>query len=187
MTNRTKLAIGALAILLIFFFINQQGQKKYTTKKSDLFTGNTEDVYRFTITKGDEFLELIRMDTTWKIVDNDSLIVKQRSFDNFFDRVLTTRRESVVSQNPEKWSKFSVDDSTGTILSIYDYAGESMGRFVFGSSRSDYSRNYVRINDDPNVYQTSSNIIFQLQTRPTYWGEKPKPPVVEADTTSTEE
>ncbi|SVA69088.1 uncharacterized protein METZ01_LOCUS121942, partial [marine metagenome] len=26
-----------------------------------------------------------------------------------------------------------------------------------------------------NVYLTSKNILHRLQTRPTYWGEKPKP------------
>ena len=64
-----------------------------------------------------------------------------------------------------------------------------MGYYVFGRSKSDYSRSYIRIGDDPNVYLSDQNVTYMLSTRETYWGQKPKvevppPPPIPADTSS---
>lgn len=64
-----------------------------------------------------------------------------------------------------------MDEIQGTTLSVLDGNGKDAGSAVFGTSKSDFSRNYVRIGDDPNVYQTDISIIYQLQTNPTYWGQ----------------
>ena len=48
------------------------------------------------------------------------------------------------------------------------------GDVQFGNSSSDYSRCYVRSNEIPNVYLTNNNIMYHLQTRPEFWGEKHK-------------
>ena len=45
-----------------------------------------------------------------------------------------------------------------------------------GRSKTNWSQNAIRINDGSHVYLTSKNILHRLQTRLTYWGEKPKPP-----------
>lgn len=188
MTKNIKILLGAVVILIILFFINRMGQKKHTTQSEDLFTCNANDICNIVIEKEGEKLEIARIDTIWKIVGHDSLIIKQPRLDNFFTRVLTTKRQSIISRNQEKWATYSVDDSTGTFITLLNYAGDSLDRMVFGRSKSNYSRNYVRIGDDPNVYQTNSNVIYQLQTQPTYWGEKPKPPEPEekVDTTVVE-
>ena len=47
-----------------------------------------------------------------------------------------------------------------------------------------FGKNTIRLGDDPHVYLTDKNILFRLQTRPTYWGEKPKPIEVEPDTSN---
>lgn len=185
MTKTLRTILIALVVLGVAFVINRLGQKKYTTSRTELFTGRAADVHGIVIEKGAERLELFRQDTTWSIVGHDSLVVKESTLNNFLGRVLTLQRESLVSRKPEKWIKFSVDDSSGTAVQLLDRTGAPLGRYVFGTSRSDFSRNYVRSGDDPQVYQTGQNIIYQLQTRPTYWGEVPPPP--EADTTATEE
>ena len=84
-----------------------------------------------------------------------------------------------------------MDDSTGTHLAIINSKGETVGYYVFGRSKSDYSRSYIRIGDDPKVYLVDQNVIYMLATRETYWGEKPKedvppppPEDIPADTTS---
>ena len=37
---------------------------------------------------------------------------------------------------------------------------------------------------EDNVYRTSENIFYMMNTRPTYWGSKPKPIVQPSDTSS---
>ena len=49
-----------------------------------------------------------------------------------------------------------------------------MAYYIFGRSKSDYSRAYVRIWNDPTVYLADENVLYMLSTKVTYWGEKPK-------------
>ena len=131
------------------------------------------------------------MDTIWKISGNDTLEIKPQSMDNLFEKVLKVNKSTIISENPEKYSKYSIDDSTGTHLAVIDFNGETVGYYIFGRSKSDYSRSYVRIGDDPNVYLADQNVTFMLNTRETYWGEKlkeeippPLPVDIPADTTA---
>lgn len=187
MTKRLTWAGGILLVLIVLVIINMFSQNRYRTQTVDVFAIDPDEVYGIRIEKGGDTLELALVDTSWKIVGNDSLVVKKRPLDNFFKNVLTVKRQSVVSKNPAKWIKYSVDDSTGTFLTLKDVAGTELSRVVFGNSKTDWSRNYVRFPGDPQVYQTNANIIYQLQTRETYWGEKPKPKPepVPTDTTAS--
>ncbi|SVB18628.1 uncharacterized protein METZ01_LOCUS171482 [marine metagenome] len=130
------------------------------------------------IQNGEEAIELSRIDTLWQISGNDTLEVKSQSINNLLDKVLKVNRGTIISENPEKYEKYSVDDSTGTHLAVINSKGETVGYYVFGRSKSDYSRSYVRLGDDPKVYLADKNITYMLQTHPTYWGEKPKEEVI---------
>ena len=87
-----------------------------------------------------------------------------------------------MTQKQEKWFTYNVDDSTGTHIALVDWNDETIGYFVFGRSNSDYSRCYVRGQNSDNVYLTNKNVMYNLQTRPTYWGEPPKADVPEQET-----
>ena len=130
---------------------------------------------RFLIQNKTDAIELSRQDSVWVISGNDTLVIKSQSIDNFFDKVLLVEIGTLVSKNPEKWSKYSVDDSTGTHLALIDVEGNTIEYAVFGRSKSDYARNYVRTHKDPQVHLTNTNILHYLSTSLTYWGEAPKP------------
>ena len=66
----------------------------------------------------------------------------------------------------------NIDDILGTHLTFYDFNNDVIETFVFGRSSSDFSRCYIRLGDKPEVYLVNQNIMFNLQTRPEYWGEK---------------
>lgn len=172
MTNNLKILLIGLAVLLAAFFLNSYAQKSRRASPDIIFNADRSNISAFTLQKGPDSLTLELVDV-WTISGLDSLEVKEKIMDNFLDRTLTVRRSSVVSKNPDKWATYSVDDILGTTLSVLDGNGKNAGSAVFGSSKSDFSRNYVRIGNDPNVYQTDISIIFQLQINPTYWGSKP--------------
>ena len=174
MTKNLQIALVVLALLIGVFFINKNSQLKLESVSEVIFTDDTEDIFKFLIQNREEAIELFRVDTMWRIFDNDTLEIKSRSMDNLFDKVLKVNRGTIISENPEKYRKYSVDDSTGTHLAVINSKGETVGYYVFGRSKSDYSRSYVRVGDDPKVYLADLNVTYMLQTRPTYWGEKPK-------------
>jgi len=190
MTKNFQIALIILVVLIGIFIFNKNSQSKLETVSEAIFTKDIENIFKFLIQNGEEAIELARVDTVWRISGNDTLDIKSQSMDNLFDKVLKVNRGTIISENPEKYGKYSVDDSTGTHLAVIDSKGETVGYYVFGRSKSDYSRSYVRVGSDPKVYLADQNVTYMLQTRPTYWGEKPKeevplpPPVdIPADTT----
>jgi len=189
MIKNMQIALIVLVILIGIYFLNKSFQTKFESTSEAIFNDEPEDIFKFLIQEGQEAIELSRADTLWRISGNDTLEVKPRSMDNLFDKVLKVHRGTIISENPEKYGKYSVDDSTGTHLAVINSKGKTVGYYVFGRSKSDYSRSYVRVGSDPRVYLADQNVTFMLQTRPTYWGEKPKdkvlPPAdIPADTTT---
>ena len=188
MTKNFQIALIILVVLIGLFIFNKNSQSKLETVSEAIFTEDIEDIFKFLIQKGEEAIELARVDTMWRISGNDTLEIKSQSMDNLFEKVLKVNRGTIISENPEKYGKYSVDDSTGTHLAVVDSKGETVGYYVFGRSKTDYSRSYIRIGDDPNVYLADQNVTYMLSTRVTYWGEKPKeevlPPPISADTSS---
>ena len=190
MTKNFQITLIIFVVLIGIFFFNKNSQSKLETVSEAIFTDDIEDIFKFLIQKGEEAIELARIDTMWRISGNDTLEVKSRPMDNLFDKVLKVNRGTIISKNQEKYEKYSVDDSTGTHLAVIDSKGETVGYYVFGRSKSDYSRSYVRVGSDPKVYLADQNVTYMLQTRPTYWGEKPKeevplPPPVDIPTDTT--
>ncbi len=189
MTKNVQIALIVLVVLVGIYFLNKSSQTKFESTSEAIFNDEPEDIFKFLIQQGQEAIELSRVDTLWRISGNDTLEVKSRSMDNLFDKVLKVNRGTIISENPEKYGKYSVDDSTGTHLAVINSEGETVGYYIFGRSKSDYSRSYVRVGSDPKVYLADQNVTYMLQARPTYWDEKPKeevlPPAdIPADTTT---
>ena len=149
MTKNLKIALFTLLIFIGLLFLNFNSQSKFESANVPIFLGDSEKIFKFLIQNGNEAIELSRMDTLWKISGNDTLKVKSRSIDNLFDKVLTVNRSTILSENPEKYYKYSIDDSLGIHLAIIDANDKTMGYFIFGNSKSDYYRSYLRVADDP--------------------------------------
>lgn len=174
MAKNLQIALIVLIVFVGLYLLNKSSQSKHNSSTEAIFTNDPEDIFKFLIQNGEEAIELARVDTLWRISGNDTLEVKPRSMDNMFDKVLKVNRGTIISENPGKYGKYSVDDSTGTHLAVIDSKGETVGYFVFGRSKSDYSRSYIRVGSDPNVYLADQNVTYMLSTKETYWGEKPK-------------
>ena len=183
MTKNFKIALIVLVVLIGVYLLNIRSQGKLESTSTAIFTDDPKEIFKVLIQQGEEAVELARIDTIWRISGNDTLVTKPRSIENLFDKVLKVNRGTIISENPEKYGEYSVDDSTGTHLAIINSKGETVGYYIFGRSKSDYSRSYIRVGDDPNVYLADQNVTYMLSTRATYWGEKPKeevpPPPVE--------
>ena len=175
MTRNMKILAIILGVIVILYFISQSGQKKHQAQSNDVFSIVMEEVYRFDVQKDSLYIALQRKDTTWQITGNDSLLIQANRINDVENKVLTIKRESVVSKKPSKWKSFNVDDSLGTKITFYDFNDEVLGEAIFGRSKSDWQRSYVRFIGEDNVYMTNENVINSLQMRPTFWGKKPPP------------
>ena len=88
MTKNLQIALILLIVFTGIYFLNHSSQSKLESTSHAIFTNDPEDIFKFLIQKGEEAIELSRVDTTWRISGNDTLIIKSRSMDNLFDKVL---------------------------------------------------------------------------------------------------
>ena len=185
MGKNLQIALGIVILLLVAYVLNQNSQKKYTAKETAALDIDLNKIFSFTISDPTNSITISRIDTTWEIIDNDTLNVKQQSIDMFLDKVLSVKKGTLISKNKEKWSIYSLHDSNATHVSIFDKENNSINKFYIGQSKSNYANNYIRTENDDNVYLTSENISYYLRPMATYWGEKP-PQLAPTDTTIAE-
>ena len=176
--NKNK-TIGIILVLLIgAFFLNRYIQRKHESTSSLIFSGNTDQIQKVLIQKENDAIQLEFADSSWSIAGNDSLIVRENKITDLFEIVFATEKTTKVSENPDKWYKYSVDDSLGTHLDLISNDDQTLGYFVFGRSKTDWSHNYVRVRKSPEVYLTSSSIIHHLGTTESFWGKEPPAPEI---------
>ena len=182
MTDSLKYTLSALVLLTGIYIYNQNVQQSHIVSDSSIFSGNPEDIHRVLITEGENSLELVRSDTTWRISEADTLLIKENQIKNLFDRLLTVKMEMLISRNETKWEKFGVDDSLGRHLQVFDDKDKKLIHYIFGNAGQDYQHNYIRDSNSAEVYRTNDNVYFLLNSSTTYWGKPPpKPKELETD------
>jgi len=179
-----RIWIIGLVSLLIVFSLSQFKQNSLDTRSDQIFNIDKSDIFEINIHQGIDSLSLSFNGDSWSILNHDSLQVKDNTLNDFFDKLLSLKRTSLVSKNASKWDKFMVGDSTGTHLDFLDYNGEYLGSIIVGRSNAEWSSSNVRIEDEVEVYQTNENVSWQLNTSPTHWGEVPAP--AEQDSTDSD-
>ena len=182
MTDSLKYTLSALVLLTGIYIYNQNVQQSHIVSDSSIFSGNPEDIHRVLITEAENSLELVRSDTTWRISQADTLLIKENQIKNLFDRLLTVKMEMLISRNETKWEKFGVDDSLGRHLQVFDDKDKKLIHYIFGNAGQDYQHNYIRDSNSSEVYRTNDNVYFLLNSSTTYWGKPPpKPKELETD------
>ena len=119
---------------------------------------------------------LLKSDTTWSMPQADTLEIKDRQINQFFDKVINGSYDMVMSNNPKKWEKFGVTDSTGKKITLFDKNNKSIESVIFSNKGQDYAHNFYRNINRDEVYRTTENLFYMINVKPTYWGSKPKPP-----------
>ena len=184
--------VAIVAVLLIgLFFVTTSKENAVFTKSDLIFSGDKNEITKIMIQKGEEAIQLNKLDTLWEIAGVDTLNIRQNRIDDLFEKVLEVKRTTVRSKKEANWINYSVDDSTGTHLALIDNNDNTIGYYIFGRSKTDWAHNFVRLKNEneskdvlKSVYETSESIIHHLNTSATYWGEKP--PVPELDSVESD-
>ena len=172
MDNKLKKAIMALAILISLFIINNSIQENYSSTLSSLFNIDEKNILKIVISSNQDAIELMKVDTSWVISGNDSLIVKQDVIENLFHKMKQLEKQHLVTSKTNNWNNYGVADNEGTHLAFINLEGLTVAYYVFGQSKEEYNRCYVRTEKDTDVYLLNDNILYQLQANPNFWGTK---------------
>lgn len=183
MANLKWIAV-ALGILVALYLLTQMQQSGLKTQSDAIFPDDQGAIQVIELWTKDDTLRIEREGEAWSLAGHDTLEVRANRMETFLEKALTVKRETMISKNPTKWSKYSVDDSTGTHVKLVNASGKELAHAVFGRSMTDWSHNYVRTPGVDEVYLTDASVLHMLYPRASYWGEKPKP--VEADSSGVE-
>ena len=177
MNKSLQYLLAIFGVLLLLFFINQGQQKKYNISTEAIFNVDENNIYKILLqdSNGDS-LVLLKSDTTWSMPQADTLEIKDRQINQFFDKVINGSYDMVMSKNPKKWEKFGVTDSSGKKITLFDKNNKSMESVIFSNKGQDYAHNFYRNIYSDEVYRTTENLFYMINVKPTYWGSKPKPP-----------
>ena len=174
MDKKLKISVGIFIILSCFYLYDSSKQKGYQEKYTEIFNFDHSLLSKIIILKNNDGIELEKVDSVWNINGHDSLVIKSQSLDNFFEKTLEVKINSIsISNNPKDLSIYSLDDSLGVNLILLDKSGNTLVNSIFGISSSNYYSSFYRDYNSEVVYKTNSNIINYLTTNPNYWGEKP--------------
>ena len=184
MTDSLKYSLGIFILIIGVYLFTQSSQKAHIVTGSPIFNGNSENVYRVKITDGAQSIELIKSDSTWSILNIDSMVVKSQQIDNLFNRLLKVQQEVLISTSETKQEKFGVYDSLGRHIEVFDENDTELLHYIFGNTGQDYQHNYIRQYDKFEIYRTNDNVFFLLNTTSTYWGDVPPKQTLDVSTTN---
>ena len=174
MDKKLKISIIALIVLVCFYFYDNSKQRSYQGNYDKVFNFDHSKISKVIILKNNDGIELEKIDSLWNINGHDSLIIKQKSIDTFFNQSLKVQINSLpTSNNPKDLSIYSLNDTLGVNLILLDKDGNTLSNGVFGISPSNYNSNYYRDYNNQIIYKTNTNILNYLTTNPKYWGENP--------------
>ena len=174
-----------LAILVVIYLFTQLQESRYTTPSDAVFDIDRDDVSRFIVQEGDRQIELVRWDTLWVVPGQEDKQVREFRINNLLNTVLTVERESMISDNPEKWVTYGVDDSTGRQFQVYDLSGEPAEHVIVGRSSTNWQSSYLREAGSDEVFLTTRNIYYSLSTDTSFWLEPLPEPEEEAPADTT--
>ena len=160
-----------LAVLVVIYLYTKLQETRYTTPTDVVFDIQADDVSRFVIQEGDQRIELVRYDTLWVASGYEERKVHRWRLDSFFNTILGVERESMISDNPDKWTTYGVDDSTGRHLQVYDPGGDLAADLVVGQSSANWQSSYLREAGRDAVYLTTKSIYHLLSADTTFWLE----------------
>ena len=175
MNKSLQYLLIVFVILLLLFFINQNQQNKYKISSELIFQVDADEIHRILFEESGDSLVLVKSDTSWIMPQADTLEIKERQINQFFEKIINGSYDMIMSKNPSKWSKFGVTDSSGKKVTLFSEENEVLSSAIFSNKGQDYSHNFYRTIGANEVYRTTENVFYMINIRPTYWGSKPSP------------
>ena len=171
MNKKLIISLSVLFLIIGIYFLNSSSQNTYLSTSKKLMNIQETNIKKIVIQSGQDAIEIIKEDTIWTIAGNDTLKINEQTINRFFDITSKIEIQNMMTTKKEKWSKYNVDDSLGVHLALIDWDDQTINYYVFGRSKTDFARCYVRVNQKNEVYLLNENIIYNLQSNPTFWGE----------------
>lgn len=89
--------------------------------------------------------------------------------DAFFDFLAETKRTRVVTENPEAWADFQVNDEAPRRIRLLDEAGNLLTEIFIGKAAAGGGNDYVRLGDGNQVVLSNRSFDYYLNVEEKFW------------------
>ena len=153
--KQLTILLGILIVLIAIAYLAGAFNRDFSTVDVPQIQISSDDLEQVQLTLSEQTVVMNKQESVWRLTEpimsaTDSITVAQ-----FINSLADVELESVVSANPERYEQYGVDSSGIRVTA--NWSDQSRTIFV-GDRGPDYQSVYVRIDDDPRVFLTSSSL-----------------------------
>ena len=155
-------------VLVLLWGYTQWRDRKYEVQIKPMFSFKPEAVTCIKIAKENVSVTMIKKDTLWTFAQPDTGMPEKYKIDEFFKDVLKGEREGTITDDTAHYSKYGISDGESTQVVLTGDEG-FLEKIYIGRSESDYTQEYLRYENDPNVYPARQRLINRLGAVASWW------------------
>lgn len=162
--------LGITVLLALIAFFALQSEKKYESSSEKVFGFDSADVKLINIKSPEGDISLEKENDIWYVVNPVRYEANQNSVERIVSASERLKIGTPISENPEKFSKFDLDDSSSIKVRLND--GKKDYEFLIGKLSSDFSHSYVRLKDEDKVYLAEGRLTYDFKKSTDNWRDK---------------
>lgn len=166
--KRSALIFLSLFSLLIIYSIRNNSPKTLTPSFNFPYSSITE----IEIIRGLEHFKIEKQNQEWRILaKGKNHPADKEKLNSFLRELENIKIDSIISENPEKFKLFHVDESG---ISLQLKTDKETLNFIFGKRSADFSNQYARILqiDQTKVYILKHRLDEYIFSPPHFWRSK---------------
>ena len=121
-------------------------------------------------TAGFTFSFLKNEDSSWTVERDDKRYpARDVKISSFITMLSSIRSVRIVSQRPEQWQSFGVQEDESTSLTIRDTNGKVLQKLYIGKASTTGNGSYVRVSGEKRIYEVMQPVRAYLDEDISYW------------------
>ncbi len=164
--KKTIILLAIFLVLVVGLFLSRPSWRFWEKKPSLLAMANIkkESISQLTVIKDGSEKKIEKKNNQWQV---DSLKADEKVINNCLDLLLGLKKETLISENKEKFSKYDISDKSSKIKLA---AGDKvLTTVLIGKSGPTYGTNYFQIEGEEKIFLSAENLATACQ--PPEWRE----------------
>lgn len=165
-------------VLVVVFVVLVAVASLYTLRerrpkiRTPYFSLEADSLLRVEIRKGDTTTVFERVGGQWELTKPLSYRADQDALTNLLKKLSEVELGEVISTNPDKFSTFQLDDSSGVLVMAYGRGEKPAISVILGKMSSDFQHCYLRFPRRNEVYIVGGVSRFMVDKKVDDWRDK---------------
>jgi len=156
-----KFLIVFLALVGIYFLLQQANNNP---DKKLMKLSHPEKINKIEIINNNSIIILVKEGDSWVVSGPDGQKEPDADLLNNLTEILFNEMElEKISNNVEKYSLYELDDNQIAYLKIYQ-GDKLIQEWGVGKMGSVYPSSFIKLKEDPNIYQTNNFLTFLVRS-----------------------